>query len=74
MKNTHRCPKCNGVNIMIFDGYVGAYGSGPHLMAGATTLSAVRKDNYVCCDCGYTEEWIPLEDIPKVQKSKKFHR
>lgn len=73
MKNTHICPKCNGSNILVIDGHIGGYGEG-NLMVGKTILSSVKKDNFICCDCGYTEEWIRLEDIPKVRSSEKAHR
>lgn len=26
---------------------------------------------YVCCSCGYSEEWIDKEDIPKLEKKYK---
>ena len=74
MKNTKTCPKCGGSDIVIIDGYVGSYGSGNNIMTGATVFSAVKVDRYICCSCGFTEEWINTEDIEKVKKSKKAHR
>ncbi len=73
MKNTKICPKCNGSDILIVDGYAGAYGSGNNIMTGATIFSAVKVNRYVCCSCGYTEEWINKEDSEKVKRSKKAH-
>ncbi len=74
MKNTRICPKCNSSDIIIVDGYTGAYGSGNNIMTGATIFSAVNVNRYICCSCGYTEEWINREDIEKVKKAKRAHR
>ena len=34
-------------------------------MTGMTIFSAVLVHRYVCCGCGYSEEWIDKEDIRK---------
>ena len=52
MKNTNTCPKCGKKNIVRFDGFAGPYGSGNHVMTGATVFSAANVNRYVCCDCG----------------------
>lgn len=74
MKITKICPKCKSSNIVRFDGFSGPYGSGNNLMVGATAFSAVNINRYVCCDCGFTEEWIDKNDLEKVAKSKKAKR
>jgi len=74
VKNTRICPKCSSSDILRFDGYTGAYGSGNNMMTGNTVFSTVSVNRYVCCECGYTEEWIDKEDIEKVKKSKKAKR
>lgn len=74
MKNTRLCPKCHSGNIVRIDGYVEPYGGGNNVMTGATIFSAVNVNRYICCDCGFTEEWIDMEDIPKVVNSKKAKR
>ena len=71
MKNTKECPKCKSSNIVRFDGWSGAYGTGNNIMTGKSIFSAVNVNRYICCDCGYTEEWIDREDIEKIVKSKK---
>ncbi|OUQ59577.1 hypothetical protein B5E58_03850 [Tyzzerella sp. An114] len=63
MKNTGICPKCNGNDILKVPGKSGAYGSGNNIQVGLTIFSAVLVDRYVCCSCGYSEEWINKEDI-----------
>lgn len=74
MKNTKICPKCGSTDIVIIDGWVGGYGAGNNIMVGATAFSAVKVNRYICCSCGFTEEWINREDIERVKRSKKAHR
>ena len=74
MKNSRLCPKCGGTDIVRFDGYTGAYGSGNNVMVGSTIFSGVNVNRYVCCSCGFTEEWIDREDIERVRSSKKAKR
>lgn len=74
MKNTKTCPKCNGSDILIIDGYAGAYGSGNNIMTGSLIFSAVPVNRYLCCTCGYSEEWVDVENIEKVKRSKRAHR
>lgn len=68
MKMKNRCPKCGGSDIVTVPGNVGAYGSGNNIQVGWTNLSAVLVNRYVCCDCGYSEEWIDKEDIQTLKK------
>ncbi|MBU5484386.1 hypothetical protein KQI86_08605 [Clostridium sp. MSJ-11] len=64
MKNTSICPKCNSNSILRIPGKAGSYGSGNIIMTGFTVLSAIKITRYLCCDCGYSEEWIDdKEDI-----------
>ena len=74
MKNTKTCPKYRLTDIVRFNGYAGAHRAGNNIMVGGTIFSAVNVNRYVCCNCGFTEEWIDEEDIEKVVKSKKAIR
>ena len=74
MKNTKICPKCNSADIVRFDGNTGAYGVGNNIMLGHTIFSNVNVHRYVCCTCGYVEEWIDREDIERLKTSKKAKR
>ena len=74
MKNLKYCPKCQSTNIVRIDGHVGSYGSGNNIMTGATIFSAIKVNRYICCHCGFTEEWIDREDIEKVENSRKAKR
>ena len=62
------CPKCNGSDILRVEGKAGAYGSGNNIITGMTIFSAVLVHRYVCCNCGYSEEWIDKEDIKKLKE------
>ncbi len=68
MKKTHTCPKCGGTDILMIPGKAGAYGTGNNIQTGLTNLSAVLVNRYLCCSCGYSEEWIDKEDIEKLKK------
>ena len=74
MKNAGICPKCRSNHIVRVDGYAGAYGSGNHIMVGHSIFSSVNVNRYICCSCGYTEEWIDKEDIDRIANSKKAKR
>ena len=74
MNRTRICPTCGSNEIYVIDGYTGPYGSGNNVMIGATVFTAVKVNRYICCACGFTEEWIGREDLEKVKKSKKAHR
>lgn len=68
MKNSRICPKCNSNDILVVPGKAGAYGSGNNIQMGMTIFSAVMVDRYVCCKCGYSEEWIRREDIDNLKR------
>ena len=67
MKVRKMCPKCSGTDILRIEGKAGAYGSGNNIPTGMTIFSAVPVHRYVCCRCGYSEEWIDKEDIRKLK-------
>jgi len=74
MKNTRKCPKCGSTDIRIVEGHAGAYGSGNNIPLGATIFSAVPVNRYICCRCGFTEEWLDKGDLERVKSSKKAHQ
>ena len=74
MKNNKMCPKCQSTNIVRIDGSVGAHGVGNNVMLGMTIFSAVKVNRYICCNCGFTEEWIDEEDIDEIANSNKAKR
>ena len=71
MKNSEKCIKCGSDEVVRFDVYAGPYGVGNNIMVGKSIFSAVNVNRYVCCKCGYSEEWIDEEDLDKVKFSKR---
>lgn len=68
MKNMKQCPKCGGTDILMIPGRAGAYGAGNNISVGFTNFSAVLVNRYLCCSCGFSEEWIDRDDIEKLKK------
>ena len=68
MKNNDTCPKCKGTDLILVKGNAGGYGAGNNIQIGFTNFSAILVHRYVCCGCGYTEEWINKEDLSKLKK------
>lgn len=66
MKNTNTCPKCKGTDIVRVGG-----GHEPHdnrIQVGWSIFSSVPVHRYVCCSCGFSEEWIDQEDLRKLKE------
>lgn len=74
MKNTKTCSKCGGNDIVVVsnDGHPDAtYGN--NIQTGMTILSgSIYVKRYICCGCGFSEEWIDQSDIATLKKSKKI--
>lgn len=68
MKERHQCPKCGGTDIIKIPGKAGSYGSGNNIQVGLTNFSAVLVHRYLCCTCGYSEEWIDPADIKTLKQ------
>lgn len=68
MKGSKICAKCNGTDILRIKGDSRAYGAGNNILVGWSNFSAVLVHRYVCCKCGYSEEWIDRDDIAKLKK------
>jgi hypothetical protein len=67
MKNSKQCPKCKSADIykITGDGY----------NAIDVGFSQVTLYRYICCDCGYTEEFVEKEkDFEKIKNSKSFSK
>ena len=68
MKATQTCPKCGGHDILRVPGKSGAYGTGNNIQTGFSIFSAVLVHRYVCCGCGYSEEWIDPSDLERLKE------
>ena len=67
MKISKQCPKCKSTDIC----RIGAGGGNAYYLG----LKHVLPYRYICCKCGYTEEYIETaEDIMKIQNSKYAHK
>ena len=68
MKRSKICPKCNSSDILRIEGTSKAYGAGNNIPVGMTIFSSVLVHRYLCCSCGYSEEWIDKKDIPRLKE------
>jgi predicted nucleic-acid-binding Zn-ribbon protein len=68
MKTTGVCPKCGQSNIIRIEGQAKAYGAGNNIPVGMTIFTYVKVPRYLCLECGYSEEWIDLEDLPVLEE------
>ena len=68
MKNTKICPKCQSSKIVRFDCHAGGHGGN---FVTTSFVSAVTINRYICCRCGYVEEWIDVGDLEEIENSKK---
>ncbi len=68
MKNTHICPKCNSNDILRVEGIHEGYGAG-NIIRISLLMKWVGVNRYICCNCGFVEEWIDKEDIEKLVSS-----
>ena len=59
MKNTRRCPKCGGSDIIC--GTTAVNGAYDKLQAGV--FKAARTDRWVSCGCDYCELWVARESL-----------
>ena len=60
MKHTGICPKCGG-------GTVVEAASGSNFVSTGV-FRTVRTHYWICCSCGFVEEWIPEEALDQVRK------
>jgi hypothetical protein len=70
MKNTKICPKCRSNDILRIPGWTGPYGMGNYIPAGL--FKVVKIDRYLCCSCGFSEEWITSEE--NIEKLKRKYQ
>ena len=74
MKNTKICPKCQSPDVLRVEGHVGGYGAGNNIMLGKSIFSAIALPRYVCCRCGYAEEWVDSNDLYQLQEKLEKKR
>ena len=67
MKNTKKCPKCGCDNLLKIEIPLIRYHENfiPIRFGGFDSVAVIR---YVCTGCGYSEEWIDKDDIPRLRE------
>lgn len=59
MKNSTYCPQCGSQNIVRVPDKPNRHTSGNNIYTSALTLMGkIPVIRYVCCDCGYVENWV----------------
>nr|WP_325298406.1 hypothetical protein [uncultured Dysosmobacter sp.] len=66
MKNTGKCPKCGGADLVLVPGGRATMDSALNLIH--VGFRSVGVDRYVCCTCGFSEEWVAADGLEKVKK------
>lgn len=63
MKNSGKCPKCGSGNIVRVPDHSYRHASGNNIYNTTVTLAGkIPVIRYVCCDCGYVENWVELKN------------
>ena len=75
MKNTGQCHKCESRKIIRIPSPKFNSGTGINTIpVGWLKTGQVRITRYLCCRCGYSEEWVDSkEDIKKIEESYDNH-
>lgn len=59
MGNGNVCPKCGSQNVVRIPGNARRYASGNNIYTTKATLTGkIPVIRYVCCQCGYVENWV----------------
>ena len=63
MKNTKSCPKCGSTDIVRIPDNLNRHASGNNIYTSTYTLfGKIPVIRYVCCSCGYAENWVENEE------------
>lgn len=71
MKNTNKCPKCGSGNIVRIPDNPNRHASGNNIYVTTMTLiGKIPVIRYVCCDCGYVENWVEeKEELERIKNT-----
>lgn len=71
MKNTRKCTKCRSNNIVRIPDNPSRHASGNNIYTTTMTLMGkIPVIRYVCCDCGYVENWVESKgELDKIKKT-----
>ena len=74
MKNTRKCPKCGSEEVLKIKGKNFSVNECGYNVVPLWFGYAARIDRWVCCGCGYSEEWVDeteLEDVKNYWKKRQ---
>ena len=71
MKNTKSCPKCGSTDIVRIPDNPNRHASGNNIYTSTYTLfGKIPVIRYVCCSCGYAENWVENEEeLEEIRKT-----
>lgn len=62
MKNTGCCPKCRSQKVARVPDNAHRYLSNSICMTNIAWVKRIPVARYVCCDCGYVENWVEKQN------------
>ena len=68
MKKTGICPKCGGTELVKVPGTASGNGRFCCNEVPLGILGAAPVDRYVCCTCGYSEEWLRKSNLDDIRE------
>ena len=74
MKNTGVCPKCNSTNIVVPDSMGAAQGNIGLIHIPLGIFKQARISHYICCGCGFIEQWVKDENDLKAIETKHYKK
>ena len=69
MKNVNKCTKCGSIEVLRVKGQSQGYGPGNNLQL--SLFSQVLVSKYVCCTCGFIEDWI--DNPQNMEKVRNYY-
>ncbi len=70
MKNTKCCPKCNSENIVRVPDNAHRYLANSIAITNIAWVKRIPVARYVCCDCGYVENWVEnRHELTKIKET-----
>ena len=71
MKNSRCCPKCHSENIVRVPDHPARHASGNNIYTTRMTLfGKIPVIRYVCCNCGYVENWVEnAQELDEIKKT-----
>lgn len=61
MRNAHVCPKCGSRDIVRVPDNAHRYLANSICITKLVTVERVPVARYVCCGCGYVENWVETQ-------------